>query len=125
MRVLLDTQLFLWAVVDSPRLTKRARDLIEEAEATFVSAASVWEIAIKSALGRLEADASTMPRVIEESGFLELAVSARHAAGVELLPPHHKDPFDRLLVAQAVAEPLRLMTADSVLQQYSELVILV
>ena len=124
MRLLLDTHIFLWAVAGSPRLTPPMRRVIEAADEVYVSAASVWEVAIKAALGRIEADPSELAAAIAPSGFIELAVSAQHAAGVGSLPPHHNDPFDRLLVAQALAEPLRLLTADAMLAKYSELVML-
>ncbi|HUE95114.1 MAG TPA: type II toxin-antitoxin system VapC family toxin [Longimicrobiaceae bacterium] len=125
MRLLLDTQVFIWAAIDSPRLTMETRSVIREAEATFVSAASIWEIAIKARLGKLDADPAEMIAAIEGSGFLELPISAIHSAGVRDLPAHHNDPFDHLLLAQAIAEPLRLMTADPLLPRYSELVLLV
>jgi PIN domain nuclease of toxin-antitoxin system len=123
MRLLLDTQVFVWAVMDSPRLTGEARRLMSEATEVHVSAASVWEIAIKARLGKIDADPLRMAAAIEESGFLELPVTARHAAGVHRLPLHHSDPFDRLLVAQAIAEPLHLVSADSMLSRYTDLVI--
>ena len=91
----------------------------------FVSAVSIWEIAIKSRIGRLEGDPNEFVDAIEKSGFQELAIVARHAAMVHALPLYHRDPFDRLLVAQALSEPLRLLTADRVLSQYSEMVITV
>jgi PIN domain nuclease of toxin-antitoxin system len=99
--------------------------MIESADQIYVSAASIWEVAIKASLGRIEADASELAAAIAPSGFVELPVSAAHAAGVAALAPHHGDPFDRLLVAQAMAEPLRLVTADTALAKYSDLVILV
>jgi PIN domain nuclease of toxin-antitoxin system len=123
MRLLLDTQVFVWITQDSPRLSKAARALILEATEVYVSAASIWEIAIKAGLGKIEADPQRMAQAIEESGFSELPVTAQHAAGVALLPEHHKDPFDRLLIAQALAEPLRLLSSDSQLVPYSDLVI--
>jgi PIN domain nuclease of toxin-antitoxin system len=83
------------------------------------------EVAIKASLGRIEADASELAAAIAPSGFVELPVTAAHAAGVAALPSRHGDPFDRLLVAQAMAEPLRLVTADTALAKYSDLVILV
>ncbi len=125
MRVLLDTHIFLWAVAGSPSLKAGARRQIESAEAAYVSAASIWEIAIKARLGKIEADADELVAAIGQSGFIELPVRAAHAAGVARLPPLHNDPFDRLLVAQAMTEPLRLLTADPLLVQYSELVMLV
>ncbi len=125
MRLLIDTHIFLWAVTGSRLLKSRARDLLESADQVFVSAATVWEIAIKSRLGKIEADPEELIAAIQASGFTELAVSASHAAGVARLPLHHADPFDRLLISQAIAEPLRLVTADEVLPRYGEWVILV
>src|SRR5687768_7528798 len=103
MRVLLDTQVFLWAIADSPRLSRTARGLIIDAVEVFVSAASVWEIAIKAARGRIDVDPRVVAGAIAESGFVELPITVSHALGVEQLPPHHADPFDRLLIAQALA----------------------
>ena len=125
MRLLLDTHIFLWSVQDSPRLTKRIRKIMEEAEAVYVSAASIWEITIKAKLGKLKVFPPTLAGTIYESGFQELPITAQHAAQLWLLPDLHKDPFDRLLIAQAKAEPLHLLTVDTKLPPYSELVILV
>ncbi|MCA3177237.1 MAG: type II toxin-antitoxin system VapC family toxin [Burkholderiaceae bacterium] len=125
MRLLLDTHVFLWAVTDSPKLGDDARRTIESAEAVHVSAASIWEAAIKARLGKLDVDPADLVRAIDRSGFVELPVRASHAAAVAALPAHHADPFDRLLVAQAVEEPLRLMTADAMLARYTELAVLV
>ena len=124
MRLLLDTRIFLWAVAGSPRLKPAARRLIESAEQVYVSAASIWEIAIKAQLGKIEAEPQALTDAIAASGFLELGVRATHAAGVARLAVHHTDPFDRLLVAQALAEPLRLLTADAALVQYGDIVVL-
>jgi len=123
MRLLLDTQVFLWVADDSSRLRPQARESIFAASEVFVSAASIWEIAIKARLGKINVDAGEMVAAIEGSGFQELPVTAQHAIGVEHLPLYHNDPFDRLLVAQALAEPMRLLTADGVLEQYTDLVI--
>ena len=87
-----------------------------------MSAASIWEIAIKVRLGKIEGDPQQLVQAITDSGFSELPVGARHAAHVAKLPLHHGDPFDRLLLAQAITEPLRLLTVDPVLAQYTELV---
>ena len=125
MRLLLDTHIFLWAVAGSVSLTAKARKTIEAAEAVFVSAASIWEIAIKTRLRKINADPDALVAAIDASGFIELPVLAAHAARVGALPPLHTDPFDRLLVAQAIAEPLRLLTADAALKAYSELVTVV
>ena len=125
MRLLLDTHIFLWAVAGSPRLKPAARRLIESAEQMYVSAASIWEVAIKAQLGKIEADPQALTNAIAASGFLELGVRAAHAAGIARLAPHHSDPFDRLLVAQALAEPLRHLTADAALVPYGDIVLLV
>lgn len=120
MRVLLDTHVFLWAVGDSRKLRAEARSRIRAAEAVFVSAASIWEIAIKAKLGKLDADPDELAGAIEGSGFAELPVRAVHAARLSRLPSHHQDPFDRLLIAQAMTEPLILLTADRTLSAYGE-----
>jgi len=121
-RLLLDTQIYLWVLDDSPRLNRRARDLILAADQVLVSAASIWEAVIKSALGKLRVDPALLVAEVTRSGFIELPVTARHAAAVSALPMHHKDPFDRLLVAQALTEPARLLTTDTTLARYTELV---
>jgi PIN domain nuclease of toxin-antitoxin system len=125
MRLLLDTHIFLWAVCGSPLLKAPVRRLIESADEVYVSAASIWEIAIKARLGKIEADPHELAAAIEPSGFLELPVRAAHAAGVEQLELHHSDPFDRLLIAQALSEPLKLLTVDAILAKCSELVVVV
>ncbi|MBB5423434.1 type II toxin-antitoxin system VapC family toxin [Paraburkholderia atlantica] len=125
MRLLLDTHVFLWAVTDDRKLTKAARKLILDASEVFVSSASIWEASIKAGLGKLEVDVNLLVSEIEASGFLELPVRAVHAALVRDLPDIHKDPFDRLLVAQALSEPLRLLSADGHLSKYTDLVIAV
>jgi PIN domain nuclease of toxin-antitoxin system len=125
MRLLLDTHIFLWAVQGNASLKPRVRRMMEAAEQIYVSAASIWEIAIKARLGKIEASAVDLVDAIEASGFVELPVRALHAVRVADLPLHHTDPFDRLLVSQAMAEPLRLLTVDTVLCQYSDLVTLV
>jgi PIN domain nuclease of toxin-antitoxin system len=125
MRLLLDTHVFLWCVKGDRRLTKAARALLASATEIYVSSASIWEAAIKVKLGKLDADVDALVSSISDSGFLELPVTAKHAAAVARLPDVHSDPFDRLLIAQAISEPLRFLTADDALGQYSELVELV
>jgi PIN domain nuclease of toxin-antitoxin system len=122
MRILLDTHVFLWAVAGSSQLKAGARKVILDADMVFVSAASIWEVAIKARLGKIEADPVAIAAAIEASGFIELPVRAAHAAKVSQLPMIHNDPFDRLLVAQAITEPLRLLTRDPVLSGYTDLV---
>lgn len=118
MRLLLDTHVFLWAVSANRRLKPAMRDYLSQADAVYVSAASIWEIAIKSRLSKFDADPVALAKAIDESGFQELPVTAKHAAAVAALPLHHADPFDRLLLAQAFMEPLRLVTADNALSVY-------
>jgi PIN domain nuclease of toxin-antitoxin system len=123
MRLLLDTQIFLWWLTDSRRLGKVARDRIEAVDEVYVSAASIVECEARIAAGLLEADVEEVARAIRTSGFLELpvrALPAAAAAELERIPG--VDFFDRLLVAQALAEPLRFLTANAALKRYSELV---
>ncbi|WP_420238617.1 type II toxin-antitoxin system VapC family toxin [Telmatobacter bradus] len=122
MRLLLDTHILLWLLKDSPRLGQDARHWIMQADEIYVSTASIWEIAIKAGLGKLQADATKVANQLQSLGFQELPVRNNHAAAVQNL--HHRDPFDPLLIAQAISEPMRLLTADARLAQYSELVIL-
>ncbi len=125
MRLLIDTHIFIWSVTASRKLTAATRALLNAADSVHVSSASIWEIAIKSRLGRIEGDASAFAAAIDASGFHELAVSARHAAAVAGLPLHHTDPFDRLLLAQAFTEPLRFVTADRALAVYGGAILVV
>jgi PIN domain nuclease of toxin-antitoxin system len=120
-RVLLDTHLLLWALSSPEKLSKRARQRIDSSE-VFASAASIWEISIKSALGKLEADPDEVPAGVEPAGFTHLQLVGGHAAKVKELPPIHKDPFDRLLVAQARFEPMIRLTDDNMLGGYGDFV---
>lgn len=120
-KFLLDTQLLLWAAGDSARLSKAARKLIEDpANELIFSAASLWEVTIKRSLGR--EDFRVEPRLLRrgllDNGYQELAVTSQHAVSVDLLPPLHKDPFDRILLAQAMTEGITLLTADRQVSQY-------
>jgi PIN domain nuclease of toxin-antitoxin system len=123
MRLLIDTHIFLWAMSGDKQLTKKAEAIMLSAETVFVSAASIWEIGIKSGIGKLDADVNELVARMAEAGFRELPVTAAHAAAVRYLPDIHRDPFDRLLVAQAITEPLRLLTDDDTVGKYSDLVI--
>lgn len=120
-RILLDTHLLLWAVAEPRKLPAAARRRIEEAD-VFVSAASLWEVSIKAALGKLTADPAELLAEIEPAGFTLLPITGEHAAAVAKLPPVHADPFDRMLVAQAKTEPLLLVTNDAVLTGYGDCV---
>lgn len=125
MRVLLDTHLLYWWFYDTKKLSRNAEALIRKAEEVFVSAASLWEIAIKVRLGKMKARPQDILSWIDKNDFLELPITFHHAALVADLPLHHADPFDRLLVAQAISEPLHLLTVDEQLKRYSELVVVV
>lgn len=128
MNLLLDTHIALWAIADSPRLPARARALIEApANTLWVSVASIWEISIKHALARGDMPVSSTQALdfFRQAGYRLLPIDAEHAVAVEALPLHHADPFDRLIVAQALTEPLRLLTHDAKLAPYSDTVILV
>ena len=121
MRVLLDTHLLLRALSSPEKLSKRARQRIDSSE-VFASAASIWEVSIKSALGKLEADPDEVLAGVEPAGFNHLPILGGHAAKVRDLPHIHKDAFDRLLVAQARFEPMILLTDDDVLGGYGDFV---
>ena len=128
MKLLLDTHVALWAVSDDPRLSPKARELIAtQRNLIWVSAVSIWEIAIKHGLGRgdMPISGSEALEYFRQSGYRMLPVSPEHAAAVEVLPAHHQDPFDRLLVAQSLTEPLRLLTHDATVARYSDTVILI
>jgi PIN domain nuclease of toxin-antitoxin system len=123
MKLLLDTHIVCWHFYEPKRLPEQARQLMIEAKALFVSSASIWEIAIKARLGKINANPHRILQSIEASGLQSLPVLPGHAALVADLPLYHTDPFDRLLIAQAISEPLNLLTVDAELNQYSELVI--
>ena len=121
MKLLLDTQLLLWAAGQPERLSSRARKQLNDPENELLfSAASLWEITIKTTLGR--DDFRVEPRILRrgllDNGYVELPITSEHAVSVDTLPPLHKDPFDRLLVAQALVEGITLLTADAHLAQY-------
>ncbi len=126
MNLLLDTHVALWAIADSPKLSADARALIEAPESTiWVSAATVWEIAIKRALGKrgMPISGNDALRYFRASGYRLLPVAAEHACAVEALPAVHADPFDRILIAQALTEPMRLVTHDRVVARYDDSII--
>jgi PIN domain nuclease of toxin-antitoxin system len=125
--LLLDTHIALWAITGDPKLAPSARGLIEDgANGVFVSAISLFEIAIKRLRrpASLAISSSEALGLFEEAGYSMLAVSATHCTAVETLPPLHADPFDRLLAAQALTQPLRLVTHDRKLASYSNTFIL-
>jgi PIN domain nuclease of toxin-antitoxin system len=125
MRILLDTQIFCWSFYEPHRVSFATRELMNQAEEVFVSSASIWEVAIKVRLGKINADPQELFEQIEANGFQELPVLSKHAIVVAKLPLHHSDPFDRMLIAQAMSEPLHLVTTDAKLKPYSELVVVV
>jgi len=125
MRYLIDTQIVIWAMVGSPRLSDRARAILENVENEFcVSAASVWETAIKHAIkpDEIPVTSEQMIRFCRESGIVELPIRFSHSQRISSLPMHHTDPFDRMLVAQAEEDGLRLLSHDGKLPPYGEFV---
>ncbi len=125
MKILLDTHIYIWWLMESPKLSEAARRLIGQAEEIHVSTASLWEAAIKATTGKLEADIEDLRRQIGLNHFQILPVTDTHVSTFARLPLLHKDPFDRMLVAQSMAEPLRLITADKRLPQYTSMIELV
>ena len=128
MNLLLDTHVALWAITDHPGLSATARELILSPRATvWISVASIWEISIKHSLGRGEMPVSgkDATRHFRDAGYQFLAIEPEHAAAIETLPRHHQDPFDRLLVAQALIEPMRLLTHDSNVARYGDTIVLI
>lgn len=122
MKILLDTHVWLWWLSEPERLPSRIRQAIEEgSNEILISVASSWEIAIKHALGKLplpESPESFVPSRLQREGFGTLHIQHRHALAVASLPPHHRDPFDRLLIAQAQAESIPLATMDTAFDAY-------
>jgi len=127
-RVLLDTHLLIWALGEPAKLSSSARSIIRDGQNDVLfSPASIWEIAIKLQLRRLQSRLSAyeIAQAAIDSGLEELPIRSVAAACVQQLPLHHRDPFDRILVAQAISEPARLLTVDRSLVPYSDLVVLV
>lgn len=125
MRLLLDTQIALWALIGSARLGALAQGLIENPDhEIYVSAATVWEIAIKHALGRgdMPVSGARAAELFAQAGYRELPIAWRHAVMVETLPMIHSDPFDRILIAQALTEPMRLLSRDATVASYGVMV---
>jgi len=122
MQILLDTHLFLWWLKNDSQLSKKARSIIAHADVVYISSVSIWEAAIKIKLQKLNAHIEALINAIETEGFIELPLKAKQAVLLTTLPNIHRDPFDRMLIAQAISEPLRLLTSDEILKKYSELV---
>lgn len=130
MKLLVDTHLLLWSLVDDPRLSSRARSLISDPDNEVIaSQVVIWETAVKRGLGRYAADFPFSPEQVRAElslgGASWLPIEDRHLFMLATLPPIHRDPFDRLLVAQALSEPMRLLTHDRQLAAYSDTVIVV
>lgn len=125
MKLLLDTHILLWAMREADELTPAARAMIENADEVHVSSVTLWEVAIKSALGKLPLEPTALEAAARQAGFLPLPVTWAHALAVHGLPRLHGDPFDRMLVAQAISEPMHLLTHDARLRAYSPLVTVV
>jgi PIN domain nuclease of toxin-antitoxin system len=118
-RLLLDTHAYLWWLQDAPRLSSAAREAVAEpGSLVFVSAATVWEMAIKQALGRIDPAGADLVAEIEANDFVELPIAGRHAQAAGVLPRHHDDPFDRMLIAQARLEGLTCVTLDASFAAY-------
>ena len=121
MKFLLDTHILIWAADSQDRLPAAARDIIEDdANELLFSAASLWEVAIKTGLGREDfmVDARLLRRGLLDNGYIELPVASEHAVAIDSLPPIHKDPFDRMLIAQSTVEGITLLTVDAIVGQY-------
>ncbi len=120
MNLLLDTHAFLWAIDNNPNLSPKARDaIIDGHNVVFVSAATAWEISIKKSIGKLKVPNGDYLEELILHRFTPLAITTEHALAVENLPPHHKDPFDRMLIAQAQIEKLTLVTRDPRIKAYA------
>jgi len=123
--MLLDTHVFLWHTNSDGKLSTRARAIIQDAVEVYVSSATIWEAAIKAKLGKLNVKIEDLVKTISSSGFLELSIEAEHAAAIDRLSDFHRDPFDRILIAQAITEPLIFLTSDELLKDCSKLVTII
>lgn len=117
MRLLLDTHIVIWWLTDAPELSDQTKELIDREPEVYVSAATVWELAIKQAIGKLKEPAD-LPERVRDGEFRQLAITSDHAVAAGRLPLIHRDPFDRMLVAQAIREGLTLVTADDTIRRY-------
>jgi len=122
MNVLVDTQVWIWSLADPNRLSPESRSLLSSSRnVVYLSAASAWELAIKAALGKIELPEPVetyVPTRMARQGITALPITHSHALRVSILPPHHRDPFDRLLIAQALVESLPILTADAAFDRY-------
>jgi PIN domain nuclease of toxin-antitoxin system len=124
-KLLLDTHVYLWWLIDAPALPKQAHQMIQDADQVFVSMVSFWEVGIKWRTGKLPVSPEVMAEGMALNGLMTLPVNLAHTLQLSQLPDHHRDPFDRMLVAQAMAEPMFLVTSDRALAAYGDLVRLV
>jgi PIN domain nuclease of toxin-antitoxin system len=126
-RLLLDTHIAIWSILESQKIPPSVKSLIgDTANEVFVSSCSLWEIAIKSQRGRassLSIDATMAQKIFARAGFEVLDIRVEHILAIERLPLLHRDPFDRLIIAQALVEPLRLVTHDAAVARYSDTII--
>jgi PIN domain nuclease of toxin-antitoxin system len=118
MRVLLDTHIYIWRISKDRRMPARIRTAIDKAQQIYVSTATIWEMSIKSARGKLEPNGERAIDDFANHPFIELPVQLKHAKAVRHMPDLHRDPFDRLLVAQAITEDLKFLTVDRELSEY-------
>lgn len=126
MRLLLDTHILLWWLRDDRKLTRETEGYISSSEnEVFISAVSTWEIAIKQSIGRLTVNLQEFDLAISKSGFNILSITMPHTLAVAALPMHHSDPFDRLLVAQSIVEPMRIVTHDETVGLYGDHILVV
>jgi len=124
-RLLLDTHIVLWTLAGSPRIASVQNLILSDETEVFVSVVSWWELATKIAIDKLDADLSVLRQTAKDSGFFELAVRGEHTEVLVNLPLLHRDPFDRMLVAKTMAEPMKLITADAILGKYTDLVMMI
>ena len=126
MKLLIDTHILLWWLNDDEKLPEKAKQLIQQPEnEVYVSHISLWEIQIKIKIGKLHADLEAIIKQLPANNFVELPSRTSHIITLSRLPLHHQDPFDRMLIAQAISEPLHLMTCDKNIARYKDMVLLV
>jgi PIN domain nuclease of toxin-antitoxin system len=125
-KILLDTHIALWAIIDSPRLTTSAKQqILDRKNSVWISVVSLWEISIKYSIGKgdIPIDASQALGYFRQAGYQILPIYAEHTLAIADLPKHHQDPFDRLLIAQAMTEPMRLMSHDTHIAKYGTMIL--
>ena len=125
MRVLLDTHVLLWVFADSPQINQVKPLILSNETEVYISTASWWELAIKIGIGKIDVDLNMLRTASAESGFIDLPILGAHTQTLLNLPMLHRDPFDRMLIAQAISEPMRLLTNDSALSEYSSLITMI